>query len=74
MSNSNYKICLNLKQRNGRVLLSKFRDLCITSPLAQFLRQSQILILEISNIFLWLKFLPSLSACNAQAGLNLNKI
>jgi len=28
------------------------RDLCITSPFAQFLRQAQILILEISNIFL----------------------
>ena len=48
-------------------------DLCITSPFAQFLRQSQILILEISDIFLWssassvepLKFSPSL---------NLNKI
>ena len=42
------------------------------------------LILEIFNIFLWLKFLPSLSApacanitadrCNAQAGSTLNKI
>jgi len=41
------------------------RDLCTTSPFDQFLRQDQILILEISNIFLWLKFLPSL---------NLNKI
>jgi len=41
------------------------RDLCITSPFAQSLRQSQILMLEISNIFLWLKFSPSL---------NLNKI
>ena len=35
-------------------------DLCITSPFAQFLRQAQIIILEISNIFLWLKFSPSL--------------
>jgi len=45
--------------------VERSRDLCITSPFAQFLRQAQILILEISNIFLWLKFSPSL---------NLNKI
>jgi hypothetical protein len=31
-----------------------------TSPFAKFLRQAQILILEILNVFLWLKFLPSL--------------
>ena len=30
-------------------------DLCKTSPFAQFLRQTQILILEILNVFLWLK-------------------
>jgi hypothetical protein len=30
------------------------------SPFAQYLRQAQILILEILNVFLWLKFLPSL--------------
>jgi hypothetical protein len=41
------------------------RDLCKTSPFAQFLRQTQILILEILNVFLWLKSSPSL---------NLNKI
>ena len=41
------------------------RDLCKTSPFAQFLRQAQILSLEILNVFLRLKFLPSL---------NLNKI
>ena len=29
------------------------RDLCITFPFAQFLRQAQLLILEISDIFLW---------------------
>jgi len=46
-------------------MLSYDRDLCITSPFDQFLRQAQILILEISSIFLWLKFSPSL---------NLNKI
>jgi len=31
-----------------------------TSPFAQYLRQAQILILEILNVFLWLKFSPSL--------------
>ena len=41
------------------------RYICITLPFVQFLRQAQILILGISNIFLWLKFSPSL---------NLNKI
>jgi hypothetical protein len=30
------------------------------SPFAQYLRNAQILILEILNVFLWLKFLPSL--------------
>ncbi len=32
-----------------------------TSPFAQYLRQAQILILEILNVFLWLKFSPSLT-------------
>ena len=36
------------------------RDLCKTPPFAQLLRQAQILILEIFNIFLRLKFSPSL--------------
>jgi len=31
-----------------------------TPPFAQSLRQAQILILEILNVFLWLKFSPSL--------------
>jgi len=31
-----------------------------TSPFAQYQRQAQILILEILNVFLWLKFSPSL--------------
>jgi len=31
-----------------------------TSPFAQYLRQAQILILEILHVFLWLKFSPSL--------------
>jgi len=33
-----------------------------TSPFARSLRQAQILILEISNIFLWLKFSPFLTS------------
>ena len=41
------------------------RDLCKTPPFAQLLRQAQISILKIFNIFLWLKSSPSL---------NLNKI
>jgi hypothetical protein len=40
-------------------------DLCKTLPFAQFQRQTQILSLEILNVFLHLKFSPSL---------NLNKI
>jgi hypothetical protein len=35
-------------------------DLCKTLPFARFLCQAQILILKILNVFLWLKFLPSL--------------
>ncbi len=42
-----------------------FRDLCKTLPFAQFRRQAQISSLEILNVFLHLKFSPSL---------NLNKI
>ena len=38
-----------------------FRGNFKTSPFAQSLRQAQILILEIFNIFLWLKFSPSLT-------------
>ena len=37
------------------------RDPCKTPPFAQFLCQAQILILEILNVFLWLKFSPSLN-------------
>jgi hypothetical protein len=36
------------------------RDLRKTSPFAQFQRQAQILILEILNVCLWLKFSPFL--------------
>jgi hypothetical protein len=43
----------------------KARDLCKTPSSAQFRCQAQILILEILNVFLWLKLSPSL---------NLNKI
>ena len=46
-------------------VLVKMRDLCKTPPFAQFQRQAQILSLEILNVFLHLKFSPSL---------NLNKI
>jgi len=41
--------------------LKLVRDLCKTPPFAQFLRQTQILILEILNVFLWLKFSSSLA-------------
>ena len=40
---------------------SIFRDLCKTALFAQFLRQAQILILEILNVFLWLKLSPFLN-------------
>ncbi len=36
------------------------RDLSKTPPFAQSLRQAQILILKILNVFLWLKFSPFL--------------
>jgi hypothetical protein len=39
-----------------------------TSPFAQYLRQAQILILEIRNVFLWLKFSPSLTLNPAVSG------
>jgi len=41
--------------------LKLLRDLCKTPPFAQFLRQTQILILEILDVCLWLKFLSSLA-------------
>ena len=46
----------------GYALLDRFkkRDLCKTPLFAQLLRHAQILILEIFNIFLLLKFSPSL--------------
>jgi len=45
--------------QNGRPLKNTpFRSLRLS---AQSLRQAQILILEILNVFLWLKFLPSLT-------------
>jgi len=37
------------------------QDLYKTSLFAQFLRQTKILILEILNVLLWLKFSPSLN-------------
>jgi len=47
------------------------RDLCKTPPFARFLRQAQILILEILNVFLWLKFSPSL---NSNKNLHFSKV
>ena len=44
----------------GMVLVA-IGDLCKTPPFAQLQRQAQILILEIFNIFLRLKFSPSLN-------------
>ena len=41
--------------------MDKVGDLCKTLPFAQSRRQSQILILKILNVFLWLKFSPSLA-------------
>jgi len=38
-----------------------FKDLCKTPLFAQSRRQAQILILKIPNVFLWLKFSPSLA-------------
>jgi len=43
------------------VLVISKRDLCKTPPFSQFLRQAQILILKILNVFLWLKFSLSLA-------------
>ena len=54
-------ICVILQKVSSILERGKSRDLCITSPFDQFPRQAQILILEISNIFLWLKFSPSLN-------------
>jgi len=59
-----------IKYKNMSGFLIKFypgsharppRDLCKTSPFAQLLRQAQILSLEILNVFLRLKFSPSLN-------------
>ncbi|MBW2197543.1 MAG: hypothetical protein JRF58_06725 [Deltaproteobacteria bacterium] len=38
-----------------------FGDLCKTPLFVQFLRQAQIVILEIRHVFLWLKSSPSLN-------------
>jgi len=55
----------NLINRLMHILVDSRQNEWRPLPFNQFLRQAQILIIEISNIFLWLKFLPSL---------NLNKI
>jgi len=44
----------------AELYLSTLGDLCITPPFARLLRQAQISILEILNVFLWLKLSPSL--------------
>jgi hypothetical protein len=44
--------------------LSFQRDLCKTPLFAKFLRQAQNLILEILNVFLWLKLSPFLNLNN----------
>jgi hypothetical protein len=45
----------------GGVCPGSRRDLCKTSPFAQSLRQTQISILKILKVFLWLKSSPSLT-------------
>jgi len=42
--------------------MDRLRDLCKTALFILFLRQAQISILKIFNIFLWLKFSPSLNS------------
>ncbi len=68
----NQKIGFNSPQLAARLFIIlyynktvKWRNFCKTPPFAQFQRQAQILSLEILNVFLRLKFSPSL---------NLNKI
>jgi hypothetical protein len=50
------------------------RDLCKTPLFARFLHQAQILILEILNVFVWLKLSPSLNSnknrCFAKVSVN----
>jgi hypothetical protein len=48
--------------KRGVYTLYKNRDLCKTHLFARFLRQTQILILEIHNVFLRLKLSPSLNS------------
>ena len=51
------KILLNYNHKADR----HSEIFCKTPPFAQFLRQTQILILKILNVFLWLKFSPFLN-------------
>ena len=53
------ELCSRCQFRLEMQLLGK-RDLCITPPFARLLRQAQISILEILNVFLRLKLSPSL--------------
>ena len=50
------------------------RDLCKTPPFAQSRRQAQILILKILNVFLWLKFSPSLALSKIEYFSKVSKI
>ncbi len=48
--------------KKGVLRVGLFRDLCKTPFFARFLCQTQILILEIFNVFLRLKLSPSLNS------------
>jgi len=54
-------IFLQNRDNNGIAKKLTTGDLCKTPPFAQFRRQTQILILKIRNVFLWLKFSPFLA-------------
>jgi hypothetical protein len=58
------KISAQVGKKNTILNRANFK----TSPFAQYLRQAQILILEILNVFLWLKFSPSLILNPAVSG------
>jgi hypothetical protein len=67
---------------DGLIVENSVRDLCITPLFVQFLRQAQILhkverysdILEILNVFLWLKFSPSLNLSKNEHSANVSVI
>jgi hypothetical protein len=55
-----FQPCQNKDRRRPRSVVTN-GDLCKTPLFAQFLRQAQILILEILNVFMWLKLSPFLN-------------